>query len=111
MALLANLLNLSMYDAAKKICAKYHLAATAGPEIMNPHAWMNKRVQHLRKIIQQADEYTGQYTAENAEQAWADPMFSAAIKAKQQANQELDELYAADSRELEILMKRGCRPK
>ena len=43
-----------------------------------------------------------------ADQAWDDPIFRAAIQAKAQANCEIDELYAADKRELELLMVRGC---
>ena len=69
---------------------------------------MKQRVKRLRETIKLADEYTGLYSVETAEAAWADPIFRAAIQAKAQANCEIDELYAADKRELELLMVRGC---
>ena len=106
-ALLASMKNISMYDAAKEICGVYHPAA-AGPVIRNAYQWREQRIQQLRKTIRKADEYTGQYTVETAEQAWDDPVFIAAIKAKQQANWEIDELYDAGKHELNQLMIRGC---
>ena len=106
-SLLAQLKNLPMYDAAKEISEAYHVAP-AGYVIRNAYTWKSKRVKGLKEIIRQADEYTGQYTAETAEKAWDDPVFMAAIQAKAQASCEIDELYAADQQELEQLMARGC---
>ena len=105
-ALLANMKDVSMYDAAKEICEVFHPAA-GRPVIRNAYQWKAQRVQHLRKVIKQADEYTGQYTVEDAEQAWDDPIFIAGIKAKMQANWEIDELYDASRQELIQMMERG----
>ena len=106
-ALMAMLKQLNMYDAAKLICDEYQPAA-AGQVARNAYTWKAQRVKALRGTIRQADEYTGQYSVKTADQAWDDPIFRAAIQAKAQANCEIDELYAADKRELELLMIRGC---
>lgn len=106
-ALLASMKHMSMYDAAKEICDQHHPSAAA-PVIRNAYTWKNKRVKALRETIRQADEYTGQYAVEDADQAWDDPIFRAAILAKAQANCEIDELYEADERELKQIMARGC---
>ena len=106
-ALMAMLKQLNMYDAAKLICDEYQPAA-AGQVARNAYTWKAQRVKALRGTIRQADEYTGEYTVETADQAWGDPIFRAAIQAKAQANCEIDELYAADKQELELLMVRGC---
>ena len=105
MALLARMKNLSMYDAAKEICDSYHPAA--GPVIRNAYQWKEQRIKRLRETIKAADNYTGQYTVETADTAWDDPIFIAAIKAKAQADLEIDELYDAGKRELMQMMERG----
>ncbi len=107
-ALLAILKHISMNDAAKEICDQDHPSAAA-PVIRNPYVWKNRRVKQLKNTIKQADEYTGQYSVETADQAWDDPIFRAAILAKAQANCEIDDLYDADERELKHMMARGCR--
>lgn len=106
-ALMAQLMQANMHEAAKRICEAYQPAA-AGEVARNAYTWMKQRVKRLRETIKLADEYTGLYSVETAEAAWADPIFRAAIQAKQQANWEIDELYAADKQELELLMVRGC---
>ena len=103
--LLASMMNLSQHDAAKLICDAYR--PTAAPAVRNPYTWKAQRVKALRETIKQADEYTGQYTAEAADQAWDDPIFRAAILAKAQADCEINQLYAADKVELKKLMIRG----
>ncbi len=108
MALLASLKEISMYEAAKEICDQYHPSAAA-PAIRNPYVWKNRRVKQLKNAIKQADEYTGQYSVETADQAWDDSIFRAAILAKAQANCEIDDLYDADERELKLMMARGCK--
>lgn len=105
-ALLASMMNLSQYDAAKLICDQYKppVAAVA----RNPYTWKAERVRALRETIRQADEYTGQYSVKTSEAAWKDPIFRAAILAKARANSEIDDLYAADRQELKQMMVRGC---
>ena len=110
-ALLARLKNLPMKEAAAEIC-RGNLAniGPAAPVTRNPHSWKKQRAQALHETIKQADEYTGQYTVETADEAWDDPVFIAAIQAKAQAGCDLDELYEADQQELERLMREaGCR--
>lgn len=106
-ALLASMMHIGQYEAAKLICDRYQPAA-ADRVARNPYTWKAQRVKALRETIRQADEYTGRFSVETAEAAWDDPIFRAAILAKAQANCEIDELYAADKRELELLMVRGC---
>ena len=106
-ALMAMLMQLNMYDAAKLICEAYQ--PTAAEQVArNAYTWKSQRVKALKETIKQADEYTGRYTVETAEAAWDDPIFRAAIQAKAQANCEIDDLYAADRQELELMMIRGC---
>lgn len=88
MALLAKLNGISMIDAAKEIILQH---TSAGPVTKRP-SW-KQRVEALREIIKQADTYTGKYSVETAALAWDDPIFRAAIMAKQEACQELDQLY------------------
>lgn len=107
MALLASMMHIGQYEAAKLICDRYQPAA-ADRVARNPYTWKAQRVKALRETIKQADEYTDQYSVETAETAWDDPIFRAAIQAKAQANCEIDELYEADKRELKLLMIRGC---
>lgn len=107
MALLASMQGISQLEAARQICDQHHPAAAA-PAARNVYSWKNKQVKHLRETIRTADEYTGQYTVETADEAFDDPIFRAAIMARAQANCEIDELYAADKQELEMLMARGC---
>lgn len=106
-ALLASMQGISQLEAARQICDQHHPAAAA-PAARNVYSWKNKRVKHLRETIRTADEYTGQYTVETADDAFDDPIFRAAIMARAQANCKIDELYAADRQELEALMARGC---
>ena len=105
--LLASMMNLSQRDAARMICDEYKPTAAA-PAARNPYTWKAQRVKALRETIRQADEYTGQYSVDTADQAWDDPIFCAAILAKAQANCEIDDLYEADEYELKRLMARGC---
>ena len=107
MALLASMMHIGQYEAAKLICDRYQ-PVDADRVARNPYTWKVQRVKALRKTIRQADEYTRRFSVDTAEAAWDDPIFRAAILAKAQANSEIDELYAADKRELELLMVRGC---
>lgn len=103
-ALLANLMNTSQIEAARMICAGYQPPAAAARKIRNPYQWKAQRLKALRETMRQADEYTGRYTAQDADRAWADPLFRAAVQAKAQARCMIDALYAADCCELEQLM-------
>ena len=106
--LLAQLKSISLKEAAEEICGKAlhsRSAPQAAPKVFrNLREWERYKVKHLKETIKQADEYTGQYSVEIADEAWDDPIFLAAIMAKAQANNEIDELYAADDIELEWLM-------
>lgn len=114
--LLAKMKNISLKEAAEEICGKaVHSgsapADNAAPKIFkDTRSWERYKVKGLKETIKQADEYTGQYTAETAEKAWDDPVFRAAIMAKAHASCEIDQLYAADGIELEwMMMQEGGR--
>ena len=103
-ALLASLMDTSQLEAARMICADYQPPAAVARKIMNPYEWKAQRQKALQGTIKQADEYTGKFTAQDAEKAWADPLFKAAVLAKAQARCMIDALDTADDFELEQLM-------
>ncbi len=112
--LLSRLKNISMKDAAEEICGKAAHSGTpaqaAHKVFRKPGHWASWKMKQLKKTINMADEYTGQYTAETADQAWDDPIFIAAIRAKGQASCEIDELLSADGIEMEwLMMQEGGR--
>lgn len=119
--LLAQLKNISLKEAAEEICGKavHSGSVQPAPIVLSSDpkkkykqlcSWERKQVKRLKKTIRQADEYTGQYSVETADAAWDDPIFRAAIMAKLQARNEIDELDAADGIELEwMMMQEGGR--
>lgn len=99
-ALLANLEGLTMGEAAREICAGFHASAPADPAIRNAYRWREERIKQLRRVVKLADKCTCQYSTANAETAWTDRLFAAAILAKAQALCEIDQLDAASETEL-----------
>lgn len=118
---LSQLKNITLKEAAEEICGKAVYSGSAVHKVpieleTDPkkkykriYGWGREQVKHLQETIRQADEYTGQYSVETADAAWDDPVFIAAIRAKAQANCEIDELDAADGIELEWMMQEGGR--
>ncbi len=113
--LLSKLKNISLKKAAEEICGQAVYSGSGpvaiAPKVFkDPQSWELYKVKRLKKTIKQADDYTGQYSVETADDAWSDPIFRAAILAKAQASNETKELYATDSIDLEwMMMQEGGR--
>ena len=93
-----------MGEAAREICAIFHASAPAGPMVSDVYTWKRDRLQQLRRVIQAADYCTGQFSVASMDEAWSDRLFAAAILAKAQAINLIEELDTADERELQRMM-------
>lgn len=94
-------------DAAHMIVKDYRLRVS--PRSMDVFRWRNDRIQRLQRIRKDADALlrAPTWTAEHAEQAFDDPMFTAAIRAREACDQQIDTLRAADEHTLEIMRREG----
>lgn len=89
MAFVAALYHVNMIDAARIL-----MASSMPRAVQRTGKRQRSEQQALRDVIRRADAHCGKYSAADADAAWNDPVFIAAIKAKSDAQAMLEEIYA-----------------
>ena len=99
----ASLYGLPLLEAARKINGVY--APAVRPYVMNVFEWRNQQAKRLHEIIGEAEEYLHRWTAANADVAWNDQLFVAAIRAREAAQRRLEALREAAEDELDAMRR------